>query len=117
MREEHTIHLVEIPLGGKEGFTWNRLHGLREEVCETLAKEEIEGRRKSLQTRLRKVDDALDRLMAGSYGHCSRCGRAIDETKLDIDPAVEFCGDCPNRQPANIEAEARGHLRGLALML
>ena len=113
MREEHTIHLVEIPIGGKEGFVWNRLHGQREDICEALAKEEIEGRRKALQTRLRKVDDALDRLMSGSYGHCSKCGRAID---VEIDPAVEFCRDCRNHQPDNIEAEARGHLRCLALM-
>jgi len=130
MRDEHTIHLVEIPIGGKEGFVWNRLHGSREEICEALAKEETEGRRKSLQTHLRKVDDALDRLMSGSYGHCSKCGRAIDDAKLEIDPAVEFCHDCRNQQPGaaaisissvqvqnNSEAEARGDLRCLALMM
>ena len=72
MREEHTIHLVEIPIGGKEGFEWNRLHGVREDICEALAKGETEGRRKSLQARLRKVDDALDRLMSGSYRQYSR---------------------------------------------
>ena len=72
MREEHTIHLVEVPIGGKEGFVWNRLHGEREEICEALAKEETESRCKILQTRLRKIDDALDRLMSGSYGQSSR---------------------------------------------
>jgi len=83
MREERTIHLAEIPLGGQEGFVWNRLHGEREEICEALVKEETEGRRKTLQTRLRTVDDALDRLMSGSYGNCSNCGRSIDEPRLD----------------------------------
>jgi RNA polymerase-binding transcription factor DksA len=99
MREERTIHLVDVPIGGKDGFVWNRLHGEREDICEALLKEETEGRREILQTRLRKLDDALDRLMSGSYGHCSKCGRAIDETKLDLDPAVSFCRDCRNRQP------------------
>ena len=117
MREEHTIPLVEIPIGGKEGFVWNRLHGQREETCEALVKEETEGRRKILQTRLRRVDDALDRLMSGSYGHCSRCGRAIDNAQLEIDPAVEFCRDCRNPQLGNREAEARAYLCGLALMM
>ena len=56
MREEHTIHLLEIPIGGKEGFVWNRLHGQREEICEALAKDENEGRRRILQTRLLKID-------------------------------------------------------------
>ena len=65
MREEHTIHLAEIPLGGKEGFMWNRLHGEREEICEALAKDSPE-RKEMLQARLRKIDDALDRLMSGS---------------------------------------------------
>jgi len=76
MREERTIHLAEIPLGGKDGFTWNRLHGEREEICEALLKEETEGRRRILQTRLRQIDDALDRLMSGSYGHPSRYAAA-----------------------------------------
>jgi len=64
MREERTIHLIEIPIGGKDGFAWNRLHGEREDLCEALLKEETESHRKVLQTRLRNVDDALDRLMS-----------------------------------------------------
>jgi len=100
MREEHTIHLTEIPIGGKEGFVWNRLHGEREDICEGLLKQETEAGRHILQTRLRKVDDALDRLMSGSYGHCSRCGHAIDEAKLDIDPTVAFCRNCKPRAGA-----------------
>jgi len=66
MREERTIPLIEIPIGGKQGFAWNRLHGEREDICETLLKETTESRRKVLQARLRNVDDALDRLMSGS---------------------------------------------------
>jgi hypothetical protein len=69
MFEERTINLAEVPLGGKDGFVWNRLHEEREDLCEKLLQEETDGRRKMLQTRLRKVDDALDRLMSGSYGH------------------------------------------------
>ena len=64
MREERTIRLVEVPIGGVEGFMWNRLHGEREELCERLLKDDSEDHRKILQTRLRKVDDALDRLIA-----------------------------------------------------
>ena len=32
--------------------------------------------------------------MSGSYGNCSKCGRAIDDTRLDIDPALALCLDC-----------------------
>jgi hypothetical protein len=102
MSEERTIHLVDIPIGGKAGFVWNRLHGEREDICEALLKESgpfLEERREVLQVRLRKVDDALDRLMSGFYGNCSKCGRAIDDSKLDLDPALALCLDCWGREP------------------
>lgn len=101
MKEERTIHLIEIPIGGKGGWTWNRLHGEREEICEALLKDDgpfLEERQETLQARLRTVDDALDRLMSGSYGNCSRCGRAIDDTRLEIDPALAHCLTCWSRE-------------------
>ena len=101
MNENHTINLVEIPIGGKSGFTWNRLHGERENICESLLKHNgtsFRGQQEGLQARLRKVDDALDRLMSGAYGRCSKCGRAIDETRLEIDPALSLCLDCWDRE-------------------
>jgi len=93
MREERTIHLLEIPIGGKDGFAWNRLHGEREEICEALLKEATGGRL-NMQARLRRLDDALDRLMSGSYGYCFKCGRAIDDSQLEIDPAAALCRNC-----------------------
>lgn len=109
MQQERSIHLVEVPIGGKDGFAWNRLHGQREEICESLVKVETENRREILQTRLRKIDDALDRLMSGSYGHCSKCGRAIEQAKLEIDPAVALCRDCRNlKSCASVDTEEPG---------
>lgn len=61
-----TIRLAEIPLGGYDGFAWNRLHGEREDICEALLKDGPKERKELLQARLRKVDDALDRLMSSS---------------------------------------------------
>jgi RNA polymerase-binding transcription factor DksA len=112
------IHLIEIPFKGNGGLAWNRLHSEREEICEALlkearpnsqarlqelsAKEEV-GRTANwhcelLQARLRKLDDALDRLMSGSYGNCCKCGRWIEDTKLDFDPAIAFCIECWQRK-------------------
>jgi hypothetical protein len=61
-----TIRLAEIPLGGHDGFAWNRLHGEREDICEALLEDGSWERKELLQARLRKVDDALDRLMSSS---------------------------------------------------
>jgi hypothetical protein len=99
MTENRTIQLAAIPIGGKGGFVWNRLHGEREDICEALLKHPESSlqplqSQQLLQARLRRIDDALDRLMSGSYGICSKCGRSIEDTTLDVDPAWALCLDC-----------------------
>jgi RNA polymerase-binding transcription factor DksA len=99
------------------GVVWHRLHSEREDICEALLKEcaplneppraeptSNEGamnapnwHRSLLQARLRKVDDALDRLMSGKYGDCCKCGKWIEDTKLDFDPALAYCLGCWDR--------------------
>ncbi len=97
---------------------WGRLHTERQDVCQALLEEgkalkklsghraesdrsiedvvrELEwSRREALQERLRQIDDALDRLMAGFYGHCSSCGKPIEDRRLSADPAVALCIPC-----------------------
>src|SRR5690242_7536211 len=99
MSENRDIHLVDVPIGGKDAIIWNHLHGEREDICEALFKHPVaDDLRELFQTRLRRIDDALDRLMAGSYGICSKCGRAIDESRIDLDAAVALCLDCWTRE-------------------
>jgi len=110
MSDNRTIQLAEIPIGGKGGFIWNRLHGEREDICETLVG--ISGPnstidRELLQARLRKLDDALDRLMSGSYGNCCQCGRGIKETELDADPATSLCLNCSGSKPGSVIADRK----------
>jgi hypothetical protein len=103
MNEDRTIHLIEIPIGGEAALTWNRLHAEREHICEALLKDRdllSDERQTWLQARLRKVDDALDRLMSGSYGNCWKCGQAIDDTMLGSDPALALCLNCWTNVPA-----------------
>ena len=112
------IHSTDNILNQESGLIWHRLHSEREDICEALHHEpdsnsQAPGRAESessdaeragywhrelLQARLCKIDDALDRLMAGSYGSCSRCGRWIEDTKLAFDPAIAFCIDCWQRE-------------------
>lgn len=105
MSGNRTIQLAEIPIGGRGGSIWNRLHEEREELCETLVRTtgpDSDVYRELLQTRLRKLDDALDRLMSGSYGLCYRCGQSIHELKLDTDPATSLCLDCSAIRPPSV---------------
>ena len=108
MTENRTIHLVEIPIGGREGAIWNRLHGEREDICEALIRlgsPASDANRELLHARLRKVDDALDRLMAGSYGNCSQCGRSIADARLELDPALDLCSKCSGSEGGDVVLE------------
>ena len=98
--------------GASHDSIWHRLHTEREDICEALLKESgnktaarsrtpnDDGLRWHLglfQSRLTKIDDALDRLMAGSYGNCRKCGKWIEDTKLNFDPAIAYCLSCWDR--------------------
>ncbi len=40
------------------------------------------------------IDQALLRLEEGSYGICVRCGRLIDERRLEAMPTARYDADC-----------------------
>jgi DnaK suppressor protein len=44
-----------------------------------------------LETELRDVEHALQRLEDGSYGICEVCGDAIGEGRLEAHPATRVC--------------------------
>ena len=46
------------------------------------------------EDRLADIAKALDRLDAGSYGQCERCGRAIAAERLAARPAASTCIRC-----------------------
>ncbi|HLE64179.1 MAG TPA: TraR/DksA C4-type zinc finger protein [Pyrinomonadaceae bacterium] len=118
---------TDNPLLRHEGRVWNRLHSEREEICAALLEDaaspagtdvkfwEITSddksrerkNRKRLEARLRRLDDALDRLIAGSYGDCSKCGRWIEDAKLYADPTLAFCAEC---QPHATKSTNSEHL-------
>lgn len=107
MSTQVNIPTVDSSVDSKNGAVWHRLHSEREDICEALLKDvapeneagirAADWHQELLQARLRKVDEALDRLMAGRYGECRKCGRWIEDTKLDFDPAIAFCLDCWQR--------------------
>ncbi len=96
---------------------WNRLYAELENICkavlkeiaraqeaptpEAISKEEetraINWRLELLETRLHRVNEAINRMMSGSYGNCTKCGRGIEDSKHDWDPTIAFCFSCWNR--------------------
>jgi len=53
--------------------------------------------RKTLEERLRALNDAQDRLMDGGYGRCLECGEQINAKRLAADPALSLCLNCQTR--------------------
>ncbi|MDD3786677.1 MAG: molecular chaperone DnaK [Hydrogenophaga sp.] len=47
-----------------------------------------------LTVRKRKVEAALARLDAGTYGMCCACQGDVEPERLNADPAVVFCQEC-----------------------
>ena len=49
------------------------------------------------QGNLRRIEAALERIAAGTYGECTACGEPIGPKRLDLDPAVPTCIACAGR--------------------
>ncbi len=45
----------------------------------------------TLETRLRNVNTALEKLEKGEYGVCEVCGEHIEEDRLFVNPAARTC--------------------------
>ncbi len=43
---------------------------------------------------LLQIEDALQRMDAGTYGQCGNCGNQINPLRLDAVPWTRFCIDC-----------------------
>jgi DnaK suppressor protein len=58
-------------------------------------------------SKIRNIDDALERMQEGSYGVCDSCGLEIAEERLSAMPFTRLCRDCQQEH----EREARSQRR------
>ena len=49
------------------------------------------------QETIQQIDEALDRIDAGSYGKCEPCGEQIAKARLEALPQAKYCVDCQER--------------------
>ena len=55
-------------------------------------------RSESLLATIDQIDAALDRIAAGTYGKCVRCGATVPIERLELRPFADSCVGC--QQPA-----------------
>ena len=48
----------------------------------------------NLETKLKNIDLALEKIKKGKYGICEKCGKEIPEERLKVSPEARFCLRC-----------------------
>lgn len=79
---------IEEELDSHQSRDWEELAVEREED------EVLEGIGVSGLAEIEGIRAALDRIDAGEYGYCVRCGEEISSERLDVLPATPFCRNC-----------------------
>jgi DnaK suppressor protein len=51
----------------------------------------------SLETKLKKVNEALDKIKNNSYGSCEDCGKEVPYEELSITPETKNCSSCEGK--------------------
>lgn len=89
-RAELAGHLVEVEhaLDEMPSKDWEDRSSERQgdEVLESLGQTEL--------AEIRRIDAALDRIKAGSYGDCQKCGDPVSDARLELLPDTPFCKNC-----------------------
>lgn len=79
---------IEDELDSHQAQDWEDLATERE------ADEVLEGMGLSGQHEIRMITAALQRIDAGAYGACAKCGEAISPERLDVLPFTPLCRNC-----------------------
>lgn len=82
------LDAIDQELDSHNNPDWQEL-AVEREVDEVLEATGLAG-----QTEIRQVHAALQRIVAGSYGTCTRCGEDITEARLDTLPWTPLCRSC-----------------------
>ena len=82
--------------------THQRLHQRDERVSANFSEQSVEMESQELvmsldadgRAELRAIDSALERIKAGTYGECTRCGNMIADARLKALPYAALCIEC-----------------------
>jgi DnaK suppressor protein len=87
--------LAELGFGDAGGLNYDSNFADSSQV--TAERGEAETLASELQDALEDVEAAIERLGAGTYGVCDRCGDAISPARLEAKPAARRCISCASK--------------------
>ncbi len=58
---------------------------------------------------LKKIDEALKRIVEGSFGECEACSEEIETRRLEARPTTTFCLACKEEQERRESLHIDGH--------
>ena len=85
---ETRLHEIEDQLDDAPNPDWG------ENAAEHEGDEVLESLGASGLNEYRGIKAALDRIEAGTYGVCVKCGEEISSERLDLLPHTPFCKEC-----------------------
>jgi DnaK suppressor protein len=71
--------------------------GFADAAAATAERSELMGIVDNLARMLTGVDAALEKVEAGTYGRCERCGKDIEPARLEFRPTSRYCVDCKGK--------------------
>ncbi|MCS7200671.1 MAG: TraR/DksA C4-type zinc finger protein [Patescibacteria group bacterium] len=95
IKEKEEIVLILEVLGKAVRDSVSEVVSSSDEIADKYElKQEIHVQKEVLEEKLEKIEQALKRIESGTYGRCTRCGQAIEDARLMIDPAADLCRSC-----------------------
>jgi DnaK suppressor protein len=90
-REQLVAQLAELGFGndGDTGLSLDANFADSSQV--TAERGETDVLVSELRNALHDVEDAIGRIESGTYGICERCGKPIEEARLEAIPATRYC--------------------------
>ena len=82
------IHKAEDILGAEHTKDWE------DQAIEREGEEVVEALSQTDAQEIARIEAALSRIDAGTYGTCVQCGESISKDRLNVVPASPICKTC-----------------------
>ena len=104
MRMELTSDLQRVSNGAKERDSGGAMDSV-DMADSSYSSDTNLARVELLNSRIKEIDEALERIRDENYGICNVCGEDIPEGRLQVRPIARYCAQCKE------DLEKRGEIK------